>query len=127
MACKHETKTGVEINGVTTATCLGCRLTGDDRLWNLLREAEEKAALAETPVQAWFTEMRTLMTQLYPNSHVERFPITLVALSNCYGARCSSFAATGDDTVTAMARLRDKIREAVAKHRAGPPDTLRTG
>lgn len=127
MACKHEEKSEISIGGALRATCLGCRLTGDERLWELLRIAEAKTAPAEEPVQVWFKEMRALMTELYPNSHVERFPVTLVALSNCYGARCSSFAATGDDAVTAMARLREKIREAVEKHRSGPPDTLRTG
>lgn len=67
----------------------------------------------EQPVLAWYQEIRSLLLQLRPGTHVERYPITLVGLSESFGARCSSFAATGATPVEAMTRLRSKLQEAL--------------
>jgi hypothetical protein len=70
----------------------------------------------------WYREIRSLLGELPSALPLDDVDITLVGRADFFGARCSSFAATGETPVMAMTRLRDKLREAVAK-RAVVSDT----
>ena len=120
MTCKHEEKSGVTRFGViettsgrVTKTCLGCGLTADEGVWELLRAAEERAPVAEELLATWFHDVRELASELSLTSNriSEDMDITLVGRGSFFGARCGRYAATGETPTEAMTRLRGEMRK----------------